>query len=176
MADQPGQSTEMIELGMGADEMIDGPDPSVPQIRRYHTSAHVKSLVGRASVDNDDLPVRQFDHGTISLSDIKKRDAKPVPVKPQPRRPDPPQQNDCNTTYRYSTKKPPTAEPYRDGETSVERHHRCKSRRRYVPFRSWHPRGDVNSRHEAVEEPLHHVSHRQVRPAGHQLPDAGPQP
>src|SRR5678816_2014767 len=52
--------------------------------------AHIEPFIATATIDENDLPVRQLEHRTVPLRDIQKRDAKPVAIDPESRRPQPP--------------------------------------------------------------------------------------
>ena len=99
MSEDVGQAADMVELGVCGNDIIDGPNSAVPEIRCDDSAAHVEPLITGATVDQDNLTARQLEYRTVALRDIEERNAEPVVIEQESRRPQPPaeQQDETHT-------------------------------------------------------------------------------
>jgi hypothetical protein len=84
MADHPDKTSDMIELWMCSNDLVDSMDSPVPEKRSHHGTAHVESLIRRPSVDQHHLPIWQLNNRAIALPDVKECDTKVITIKKHP--------------------------------------------------------------------------------------------
>ena len=92
MAKHPGKPSDMIELRMCANDLVDSVDAPVPEKRSHDCTTHVESLKLSPSVDQHDLSIRQLNDRAIALPDVKECDSEVIPIKEHPWGPSPPHQ------------------------------------------------------------------------------------
>ena len=62
----------MVQLRVRGDDRIQPSNAVVPEKRPHDSTPDIEALILSASVDQHDLPIRQFNHSTVSLTDIQK--------------------------------------------------------------------------------------------------------
>ena len=92
----------MVELWMRSDDMIEPPNASIPEIGPHDRPPHVQPAIVRSGIDQDRLPIGQFDHTGVPLPHIQKGHPDGISIRKGAWRPTPPAKE---------KKGPPTTDP-----------------------------------------------------------------
>ena len=139
MSQDPGQPSDVIQLRVCPDDMIDASNPSIPQKRRHHTPPHVKPLIGRTSIDQRDRPIGQFNDRTITLPHVEEGHAHHLLTTEGTWRPKPPEQDTSKarghgpSEQRRSMGRPPRQQR---PPQHIEQQHHGNRRCGHEPFRA----------------------------------------